>query len=247
MNLIVLPPITVTADMIVSTNVSDLLKMKCWDTSTGTQSTNTGTISYRVDPGGLVNGVVLLNCDADTARVRMVDAVEGTVYDTTKSIAGVIPESTWWSYFFAEAVPIKTVTFMDLPTYGSADIMIDLDAGTRTAAVGVIVIGRQRALPVSVLLGQEIVAIDYSRKETDEFGGVTYIKRGNSRLVRLPCIIPTRQIDMVLDALADQGLTVWIADDVYSNLVVYGWYQELSVQISYPSISDCTIEIQRLI
>lgn len=246
-NFTILEPITVTADMIESTNVSDALKLLCFDSSTSTQSTNTGTISYRVDPGQLVNGVALLNCIADTARVRVVDDVEGTVYDSTEDMSGVIPEASWWSYFFAETVPRTTAVFLDLPTYGSADVLIDLDAGTKTAAVGVIVIGRQQVLPITVQYGVEIRAIDYSRKETDEFGDVVFIKRNNSRLITLPCIIPTGQIDMILDILADKGLTLWIADQEISQLIVYGWYQDLSVLVSYPKISDCNIELQRLI
>ena len=243
----IIPPVTITSGMITASNVADSTnRMKAFDTSTTSQTTNSGTITYEILPGQIVNGVAVLNVSANSVRVRVDDPTDGVVYDRTITLAGTIPASDWWQYFFATVRPATQALFTDLPAYGSASVMIDIDAGSDTAAVGVIVIGQQITLPVTVQYGASIRALDFSRKETDEFGDLTWIKRGNSRLVDLPCLIPTDMVDTVMDILADQGLCVWIMDTITSNLTVYGWYQDLSTVISYPRISDCNIEIQRL-
>ena len=248
MSITILPPITVTAGMITASNVTDATnKMKAFDNSTTTQTTNTGSITYTIDTGTLVTGVAALNCEANSVRVRIVDGTDGTVYDKTENMAGAITYPDWWSYFFADVTPKTQALFLDLPSYRGATVMIDIDAGSDTAAVGVIVLGQQRELPVTVQYGASIRAIDFSRKETDDFGDVTFIKRGNSRYVELPCLIPTDMVDAIIDTLADQGLCVWICDRKTQNLTVYGWYQDLNTVINYPKISDCNIELQRLI
>lgn len=248
MSITILPPVAVTAAMITASNVTDAAnKMKAFDTSTSTQTTNAGTITYTIDTGKMTTGVAILNCAANSVRVRVVDVTDGTVYDRTESLSGAIPYPDWWSYFFADVTPKKQVLFLDLPSYRGATVMIDIDAGSGTAKVGVIVLGQQRELPVIVQYGASIRAIDFSRKETDDFGDVTFIKRGNSRYVELPCLIPTDMVDAIIDTLADQGLCVWICDRKTQNLTVYGWYQDLHPVINYPKISDCNIELQRLI
>ena len=248
MSITIIPPVTITSAMVTASNVTDATnKMKAFDRSTTTQTTNSGSITYTITTGTMVTGVAILNCSANTVRVRLVDSVDGTVYDKTKSLAGVIAYPDWWTYFFGEVLPKTQTLFTDLPSYRGATVMIDIDAGSDTAKVGVIVIGQQRELPVIVQYGASIRAIDFSRKETDDFGDVTFIKRGNSRYVELPCLIPTDMVDTIINTLADQGLCLWICDRKTQNLTVFGWYQDLSTVVNYPKISDCNIELQRLI
>ena len=243
----IIPPVAITSGMITASNVADSTnRMKAFDTSTTSQTTNSGTITYEILPGQIINGVAALNVEASSVRVRVDDPTEGVVYDKTMSLAGVIPASGWWQYFFATAHPTTQALFTDMPAYGGASILIDIDAGSDTAAVGVLVLGQQITLPVTVQYGASIRAIDFSRKETDDFGDLVWIKRRNSRLVELPCLIPTDMVDPIMDILADQGLCVWVMDTITSNLTVYGWYQDLSTVINYDNISDCNIELQRL-
>ena len=64
------------------------------------------------------------------------------------------------------------------------------------AKVGVIVLGQQRELPVTVQYGASIRAIDFSRKVTDDFGGVT------KAISHIDCVtlVPEVYLDDVLVA-----------------------------------------------
>jgi len=228
--------------------VSATNRWRCFDLSTSTQTTKTGSMTYTLRPGRIVNSVAIINARAKTVRVRMVSEAV-TVYDKTKSLRGSITESTWWHYFFGDVDPITDVLFLDLPSYGSADIIIDIDAGTDQAAVGVMALGQLKDLGLKIRYGVELGILDFSRKERDDFGEVQLVQRGFARRAEFPCFCSTKMVDAIIRNLAAVRSTpcIWIGTELTTSTIVYGWYRDFSIQVSYPQISDFSIEIDGLI
>jgi hypothetical protein len=93
---------------------------------------------------------------------------------------------------------------------------------------------------------------DYSRKETDDFGVTTFVRRAFSKRMSARAMVPTAQVGKLQRALADLRATpcVWVgADDMtmYAPLVVFGFYRDFSINVAYPTRSYCSFEVEGLI
>ncbi|NCD13683.1 MAG: hypothetical protein EOL92_00435 [Bacteroidia bacterium] len=221
-------------------------RWKALDLSTSSRTVQSGSMSYTLTPGRVIGTVALLNLSANSVRVRVVDPVDGVVYDTTKSLRGIIPESDWWNWFFSDVYPENEVIFNDLPTYGTADIIIDIDAGSGTAAVGVLALGVERSLNFLVLYGVSLGMLDFSRKERDDFGEVRLMQGNYAETMEIPCMIANVKIPTTRKMLQDYRATpcIWMADGIHT---IFGWYNDFSIQINYPMQSEASITIEGLI
>lgn len=221
-------------------------RWKALDSSNSTQTIQSGSMSYTIAPGKVISAVALLNVAANSVRVRIVDPTDGTAYDTTKNLRGVIPESNWWNWFFAEVYPEDEVIFDDLPTYGTASIIIDLNADDGTAAVGVIALGVKQSLNFLVTYGVEFGMLDFSRKTRDDFGEVQFVLGNYADTIEFPCVVENSKIKMARKILRDYRASpcLWIVENLHT---VYGWFNDFTIQVSYPGYSDVSIKIEGLI
>lgn len=92
--------------------------------------------------------------------------------------------------------------------------------------------------------------IDYSRKETDAFGGVSFVKRAFSRRMSCELQVPLDQFQKVFSLLADLRATMcqWVpeASGTYQPLMMSGWYRDFSISVAYPTFLLCTLEVESL-
>lgn len=91
---------------------------------------------------------------------------------------------------------------------------------------------------------------DYSRKETDEFGRATFVRRAFSRRLSCEVRVPLADFQRVYSLLADLRATIcqWIpeASGTYAPLMMQGWYRDFSIAVAYPTYLLCTLEIESL-
>jgi hypothetical protein len=40
---------------------------------------------------------------------------------------------------------------------------------------------------------------------------------------------------------------VWVGSEEYASMIVYGFYKDFSIEISYPTVSICSLEIEGLV
>lgn len=220
-----------------------------FDQSPSSFTSKTASISYTIVPGSIVNAVAVLGVGANTVRVRMQDPVDGIVFDETQGVSGAIEGADWWNYFFGSISPVTDAVFLGLPTYGSASIIIDIDAGAGIASAGVILVGRLRSPALQVRYGMELGITDFSRKERDDFGSVQLVQRGYARRADLQCLAPTAAIDNIIGLLATLRSVpcLWIATETAKTSFVYGWYNDFTVQVAYPKGSYCNLELEGLV
>ncbi|KAK0332075.1 hypothetical protein LTR94_026360, partial [Friedmanniomyces endolithicus] len=106
---------------------------------------------------------------------------------------------------------------------------------------GAIEIGTTEAAPT-------IGLTDYSRRETDDFGVTTVVKRNFSRTMSVRVMVPTANVDALQRQLAALRAkpVQWVADDRFDSLSITGFYKDLSIDLAIPPVSYCTLTIEGL-
>jgi hypothetical protein len=229
-------------------DIGAINRFKMFDQVVNTQTTRTGLIDVSILPGTIINALAMFDLDGVSTTITMTDPIEGVVFTETKSLQDNTIIIDWYSYFFESITTVSDVVFLGLPAYGGATTRIQVDAGASTAAIGEVVIGKQRNLGVTNF-GTSVSILDYSRKETDEFGNTVVETRPFSKRADFDVTVETGAVAAVQKALADIRTTptVFIGDEDRAETIVYGFYRGFNIVISTPSISDCSIEVEGLI
>lgn len=225
-------------------------RWRAFDDTITDQAQATTTITYSFDPQSLVNSIALFNLDATEVEVTVTDPSEGVVYDETVSLSDNGAVDGWWGYFFQPIVRKSEIALFDLPNYASATLDVTINTVTGdTAKVGQIVFGNQTSLGLTTY-GTSIGIQDYSTKDTDAFGNVVITKRRFAQLVDYDVKVVTSSVRNVQKILSEYRSTPIVfsgtEDGSYGDLV-YGYYRSFGINISTPSYSDATIEVEGLV
>lgn len=225
-------------------------RYRMFDNTLSSVSSQMGGIEFTLTPSQIVNGIAILNVNASTVRVVMNDPVEGVVYDKTKELRSSSNVIDYFSYFFAPLLieNLETVIFLDLPDKPTATITVYVSSGSGLVEVGEVVYGIQSVVG-RTNYGTAIGITSYSRKDTDEFGRVTVIKRKNSKYSDYDIDIDNNNLASVQKLFADIDSVpcVFIGNPEMEELVVYGFYKEFKATISFPTVSKCTLRVEGLI
>ena len=215
--------------------------------STGTTA---GTNLTVVIATGTIDSFALINLDTDTVKITVRDGLAGAiVYEQTAGLSGSTLTS-WYDYFFIDPLLKRTqVVFRDIPPYLNAHVTLEFVSGT-TIAVGSAVWGTLTELG-KTQYGARSGIIDYSRKDTDEFGTTTFVERAFSKRLTASVVVENFNLNKVQQLLYSLRAKpcVWMGSDnpLYEEaLIVYGFYRDFSTDIGYPSYCLCSLEIESL-
>ena len=206
-----------------------------FDKAVGSLSMGTAPITVTLNVGVAITALALLDIAATTVRVEVVVG-SVTVYDKTYALDDSRPLAGWFDYFFEPLSKQTELIIEDLPPFGEVTVTVD-GTSVGTLAVGRMHdLGRTREKP-------DIAIVDYSKKESDEFGVTTVLERGYSKRITANMIVPAPRVDAVARKLAEIRATpvIWIAHDGlnYSSLVAYGYYKDWGINITYPHAGIC--------
>ncbi|WP_256823711.1 hypothetical protein [Pseudomonas kurunegalensis] len=222
-------------------------RWRMFDNKVESLTTNPGSVEVTIRPGAVVNSLALFNLKGRSVTVSMVDPLEGEVYRKEVSLvdAGV---TNWYDWFF-EPIGVRTdVVVLDMPAYGTADIVVTVDAGPEMATVGHLVIGSVRQIGTA-LYGTSVGINDYSRKTTDDFGNTVVIQRSFSNRAEFDIALDTAEVTRVRRLLAELRATpvVWIGEATYEATILFGFYKDFQIVFSGPTVSDCSITVEGVI
>lgn len=226
-------------------------RYRMFDNIISNVSSRTGGIEFTLKPNQTVNGIALLNVNASTVRVVMTDPVEGVVYDRTKELRISTNVVDYYTYFFAPLMDlgdIDSAIFLDLPNKPTATITVYISSGAALVSVGEVVYGVQ-SIVGRTNYGTAIGITSYSRKDTDEFGKVTVIKRKNSKYADYDIDIDNTNLAFVQRLFQDIDSVpcVFIGNPEMEELIVYGFYKDFKATISFPTVSKCTLRVEGLV
>ncbi len=229
--------------------VSPTNKWSCLDTSLSTQTKRSTSITYTINPGQAVNALAALNLTNATSLVISMTSVlgGGTVFTKTVDLTPVPVYSTWYSWFFESKVTPTQSVNVDLPSYIDGVITVTINGGTNLA-VGVLMIGRQRAFGLGIQYGARVGIQDYSRKEKNDFGDTILVQRAFAKRANFDLILEKVETDQLQNFLSEIRATnaLWIGTDSYESTTIFGFYKTFDILISYPNRSDCSLEIEGL-
>ena len=220
-----------------------------FDDQVSTATTRTSPLTVVLSPG-LCNSLALFGLVGQSVSITITNGTGGpTVYTKTVSLDGTFIFD-WYQYFFEPYVQIPELVLVDLPPYTNARITISL-SGTGTVQVGQCTFGNQHELG-DAQYGASIGIIDYSVKSTDEFGTTTFVQRSNSKRLTARLMLHTSQVNRVQQVLTRLRATpaVWLAvpgDTRYAPFSVYGFFKDFTIEVSYPTQSWCSLEVEGLI
>ena len=226
-------------------------RYRMFDNIISSVSSRTGGIEFTLTPNQVINGIALLNVNASTVRVVMNDPIEGVVYDRTKELRSSSNVIDYYSYFFAPLInlgDLDTAIFLDLPNKPTATITVYVSSGVGLVEVGEVVYGVQ-SIVGRTNYGTAIGITSYSRKDTDEFGKVTVVKRKNSKYADYDIDIDNTNLAFVQRLFQDIDSVpcVFIGNPEMEELIVYGFYKDFKATISFPTVSKCTLRVEGLI
>lgn len=226
-------------------------RYRMFDNIISSVSSRSGGIQFTLTPSQIVNGIALLNVNATTVRVVVADPVDGVIYDKTKELRSSSEVIDYYSYFFAPIVSVSdlnTAVFLDLPNSPTATITVYVSSGAGLVEVGEVVYGVQTVVG-RTNYGTAIGIKSYSRKEVDEFGKVTVIKRKNSKYADYDVDIDNVNLNSVQRLFADIDSVpcVFIGNPDMEELIVYGFYSDFKTTISFPTVSKCTLRVEGLV
>ena len=229
--------------------ISATNKYRMFDNILYSVSSRVGGIHFTLTPSQSVDSLAILNVNASSVRVVMTDPALGVIYDNTIDLSNVSDVTNYYSYFYSPLVSkLNTAVFTDLPVAPTATIDVYISAGTALVSAGEVVYGVKKAVG-RTNYGTSIGIKSYSRKEFDEFGNVTVVKRKNSKYCEYDIDIDNYMLSDVQRFFSDIDSVpcVFIGNDTLEELIVYGFYSDFKATISFPSVSKCTLRVEGLL
>lgn len=217
-----------------------------FDASVGTVSAAAGDIVVSLQPG-FVSALALLDVTGSAVRVQMSSA-GAPVYDRTFAMSDNAELLDYWMYFFAPITPSTVLVVPDLPPFEDGVITVTISPSSGLAACGTLAVGDLVEVGAAQY-GARLGVIDYSRKETDEWGVTAVTERGYAKRFEPSVLIPARSVDYVARQLAAVRArpVIWVGIAQYESTVVFGWLRDWGITISYPTHSVASITIEGLV
>lgn len=228
-------------------NVAATNKFAMVDTINSTQSLETTQLITEFTMDVVANSIAGFAIEEATAiNITMTDPIVGIVFDRDIDMVDNSEVIDWYYYFFSPIVQKTEFVILDMPAFPAATIKMTVDGGD--IKFGNVVIGNQIPLGVANH-GTSVQLLDFSRKETDEFGNTVVIPGRTSKLVDYDVTVATDKVGFVFNTLAKLTTipAVWVGtDEVDDATLVFGYYRHFQDNITTPTITDATIQIEGL-
>lgn len=219
---------------------------------TQTVSPDSAVLEFSV-PFNRAMSFALLNVEGATASVTVTDDEDGEALFTadislTRDIGALSLHA--YNYELIDSRINVAVTDIPMPIAGTLNVRIDPGQGSM-ARLGHVVVGAARHLGAT-LYDAEVGMTDYSRKDVDDFGVATLVRRSFASTTSLPLYLHPDRMDFVARVLQSIRATpcVWIGDnldDGHQSLTVYGWLEDWRMVCAGPNETQLSLEIQGLI
>ena len=226
-------------------------KYSMFDDFINTQTTRAGSLTVVIQPGKMVNTAAVLNTAGITSlQVIGNDGVGGPeVFNKTYNFDDTILIN-WYMYFFEPYDLKDQFIIQGIPPYTNIALTF-IFTSPRIAQVGNLVFGNIYPLGFTQE-GASAGIRDYSVKKVNDYGITTFVQRAFSKRMEATTYVNKGDVNFVQKILTELRAVpvVWVGtqDDAYSTpLIMFGYYRDFTVEISYPSFSLCRLEVEGLV
>lgn len=219
-----------------------------FDTSITSQTSNPESIVTWIQTKGRVDSAALLNVRANNVVITGYDSLGAIVYGpSTYSLVNTSFVGDWWTYFF-EPITYKTDWVdIDFPPYADLLLKIELNNAGQSVLCGGLVVGLSKNLG-SIQYGANVGIFDYSVKQRDVLGNYNIVERAFNKRGRFTLWLDSSLVDSVVSTLAQYRATpcVYVGPSDYQSTIIYGFYKDFNIDISYPTMSICSLDVEGL-
>ncbi len=227
-------------------------RWRMFDQSVNSQTTKESKFSVGLLPGERFDSIVGLNVSATSVQIMVDDPIDGIVYSKTFPMVSYGDINDWYEYFYTPISRLTDFYLEDIPpVYSNAIVTVTFNS-SGNAAAGALILGLSKTLGFSEW-GTKAGIVDYSVKTVDAFGNYTIVPRNFSKRNDYTVQVPTDQVDDIYTTLASYRTTpiVYVgsnstAKQKFTSTIVYGFYKDFSINISYPAFSVCTMQVEGL-
>lgn len=234
--------------------VSPTNKWGALDQQVWSESSAADKIVMILKPGRF-NSIALLQVDAANVTVDL-NVSGSTVYAASMNLTLGSNVGDWYQYFYEPVyqqdnlviTDLVDAALLDLPAYGEGILTVTISRAAATVSCGVLVVGLYANLG-STQYSPTIGIIDYSRKETDTFGNSIIVPRRYSKRMTAEVMVMQNAVDNVARLLAQYRTTplVWVgSDDLYTSMIIYGFYKDWEINIANPIQSNLSLQVEGL-
>lgn len=242
------PSVGVNANPPTWIEVAPTNKWAMFDNVNSTKTEDGTQLIVELTAGVVANSIAGFAIEgANAINVTVTDPIDGIVYNNDVDMNDNSEVADWYYYFFSPIVNRQRFALLDLPAYPAATIKITVDGND--LKFGSLIVGNTLSLGIANY-GTSLQLLDFSRKETDDFGNITVVEGRNSKLVSYDVTVPTDKVSYVFNTLSTLTTipAVWLGtDEVNDATLVFGYYRDHQINIATPSISDATIQIEGLV
>lgn len=213
-------------------NVGPTNASAMFDGAASTSTTATASISVALRVRRPIDSIAFVGLVGDTVTVS-------TTGSSAQFIEAVIPAPV--------APATSSALVIDGLTHaGDGHVQIEI-AGAGAVACAAVSFGGVTELG-ETQAGLRVEIVDYSKKDTDQYGTVRVIRRGYSRRVSCSVAVPYLDVDRVAAEIAYMRQTpaLWTLADDLRSATLYGYYADWSLAIRTPTQSIYTITIESL-
>jgi hypothetical protein len=101
------------------------------------------------------------------------------------------------------------------------------------------------------LQGARLGITDFSRRETDEFGTTTFVRRKFAKRLNVDVMLPTADLQRVFDLLTEMrgNVVLWVpgTSSELAPLSFFGWCKDFGITVAYARHSTCALEIEGVV
>lgn len=244
------PEVGVLQDPPTWVDISPTNKFAMFDGVISTQSSSSDTIEVEITPGSLANGLAAFNLDASSVDIEVSTLSDGVVYSRTIDLRDNSAVTDYYQYFFTPIITKFEFALFDLPLFPSATTKVTFNKAGSDVFVGELVLGRQFEIGVAEY-GTSLQLLDFSVRERDEFGNFIVNRRRTSKLVDFDGYCMTSAVNNTFKQLSRLSTIpcVWSGNPEEEDdpTLIYGYYKDMTINISGPSTSDVTIQVEGLV
>ena len=191
-----------------------------------------------------INCLSFFNIDADTLTIKK----DGKQIYQDKLLKK--SSVSWWEFFFENGKEFKKDTIVNVPML-FGEFEVTLTPNKFGANLGHLSIG-QKVFIGHTELGCEFGAIDYSKKQKNEYGDISILKGRAAKYLNTAVVVDTKQIDskdQVLMGILGE-LTTFIGDEKdrgIKSLILFGFIKDYSFKVTGEEKSSLNLNVEGIV